>query len=110
MPKLGLLCDAGADAASLSKDLQSAIDKMGQTPVRVKVLTQGTLVTLLVGPEQPGVGGQMNLSTDAKFKRPDDAVQPHPAAAMYVSPSGIIDLINQIPAKVPPINSQKRGS
>ena len=41
---------------------------MGQTPVPVKILTQGTLVTLLIGPEQPGVGGQMSLSTDAKFK------------------------------------------
>ena len=35
-PRCGLLCDAGTDAASLAKDLQSAVDKMGQTPAPVK--------------------------------------------------------------------------
>src|SRR5438445_1543211 len=49
-PRIALICDAGDEAAALARDMQATIDRAGKTPVAMKVVPNGTTVTLTIGP------------------------------------------------------------
>lgn len=98
-PRIELVCDAGADAVDLVKQLQLGIDASGKKDVALKVEIEGTIVTFRVGPERAGVAGQPNLAADGRFKEAMAQLQPSPVAAAYVDLERLVALINQSPVR-----------
>src|SRR5256714_9505141 len=70
MPRIAILCDAGDEAAALTKDLQTAIDRAGKTPTPMKIVNDGTLVVVTIGTGVTAPAGKNggNLLADAGFK------------------------------------------
>jgi prepilin-type processing-associated H-X9-DG protein len=100
-PRLALLCDAGPDAAVMARDLQSAIDKLGDqgAPVRA-VATPDNLLVLSVGPARvPVAANTATLGGSATFN--DVMAQVHPSAVLtaYVNTAGIVKFLDTAPVK-----------
>src|SRR3954468_22669607 len=58
MPKLGLICEAGAEAAALTGEVKKAVAKIDQPPFPIRVEEQGGVVVLAIG--------KVDLSAKAK--------------------------------------------
>ncbi len=91
MPHLALMCQAGADADTLEKELTDAVDEgMKQAPVKaglVKVVRMDDIVAIVVG-EQARMfpkAGQKSLADEAEFKSALSRVNKGPAAVGYVN-------------------------
>ena len=102
-PKIAFLCDAGDEAAVMAKDLQAIIDRAGKTPVEMKVVPNGTLVKVTIGPvDADGKAKAAFLPTKASFT--DALSQVHnknAVAAIYVDFEGIFKMLDDAPATSP---------
>jgi prepilin-type processing-associated H-X9-DG protein len=97
-PRMALMCDAGDESAALIKDFQSAIDRAGKTPVPMKVVPQGTLITLQIG-ATPGALAAGSLSQDANFKQALTQLHQKPVATVYINLAGIVQALDAAPAR-----------
>lgn len=80
-----VVCDAGADAA----DLQSALESSLQTASHVRVMTDGTIVTIKAE-KSPGAPSADFLVTAPKFVDTMKSLQPSPALAMYIDAAALL--------------------
>ena len=100
-PRIAILCDAGDEAAALTKDLQTAIDHAGKTPTPVRLSVEGQLVVITVGTAVPVpiVKGRPSLQGDATFTDVMGQLHQKPVAAIYVNTAGIVKMIDSAPAR-----------
>ena len=100
-PRIAILCDAGDEAAALTKDLQTAIDHAGKTPTPVRLSVEGQLVVITVGTAVPVpiVKGRPSLQGDATFIDVMGQLHQKPVAAIYVNTAGVVKAIDAAPAR-----------
>jgi prepilin-type processing-associated H-X9-DG protein len=101
MPKIGLICDAGADAQGLAAQLNKVIANSGAP---VKVQQQGGMVMVSVGLANFGGPAGNALPGAARFK--SAAVQvgagKNSVATIYADVEGIVSLVDQMLPKEEP--------
>jgi prepilin-type processing-associated H-X9-DG protein len=98
-PRFALVCDAGDEAASLTKDFQTAVDRAGRTAVPMKVVSDKNIVALHVGGVPAGVAGQPSLTEQAAVIDAMTQVHDAPLACVYVNLEGIVKLIDSAPVR-----------
>lgn len=100
MPKLGVVCRAGADAVGLRDRIQGLLDAAGEQDVPVRTVVDGEYFGLLIGypgDENPLAGGEM-LSADANFKACVAQNQPNSVIFLYADVEKAFALIDGIVA------------
>jgi prepilin-type processing-associated H-X9-DG protein len=106
LPRLAMLCDAGADAPQLLqtlKDLIAKAQKGGGPPIAVKEANGLVIVALGNVPASLGQpGGASSLIGDKGFKDAMAQVGKNPSIAFYVNFEGIIALADQCVAQQGP--------
>lgn len=98
LPRLGVVCRAGADAEPIRAKLQAIIDKEGDPDVPVRVVADGQDVAMLIGydaDESPlSAGG--GLVGAASFASAVKQVQPTAAACAFVDVEKLFELIDTV--------------
>jgi prepilin-type processing-associated H-X9-DG protein len=101
MPRIALLCDAGADAPKLLSTLKNLTDSMAGGPIEVAVKESKGLVTLTIGKMSPDFnaatdGGPKSLSNDQSFKATMAQLVKDPAIAMYINAEAALNAVDQV--------------
>ncbi len=103
IPRMAILCDAGAEAPALSAKLGELVAKAGHTPVPLSVRTVGTRVMLVLGDAERlnalGAGdvpqAAATLLKAAPFAQALGQVHAEPVAIAYIDVEAIIKLIDE---------------
>lgn len=100
VPKLALVCDAGAEAGALRDRLNQLVGMAGgDTPVKVAVQTEGNLVALVVG-NVPELGGLLKGNAKdkslltAKTFAATAALQKTPVIAAYADVEAVLKFVD----------------
>lgn len=111
MPRIALMCDAGADAEDLTNELRALIARMGRTPVPVSVNRFGGPVIVSVGviPQATlalwgspvAVAPAKPLAQHPRFTAAAARVMPEPALLLYVNVRGMLQQVDAVVADGP---------
>ena len=101
MPRLGLVCRAGADAEALRARLQAVMDRAGDPNLPVKVIVSGQDVALLVGyaPDEMALAGDAGgrpdaLTADAGFQSALGKVKADAVIALHINVDSLFKTID----------------
>jgi len=99
MPKVALLCDAGADSATLTQQINDLLAKAGPD-VPFKCTTAGTLVVVSISPmaEHP----DNPLSANKDFTTAMSQVGQQPVGAFYLNGTAAWAFVDQMMQMAPP--------
>jgi len=112
-PHLGLLSQAGSEAAELQTQVQGLLKQAGEPPVPVRIVRVGDLVALTVGYEKGedaiagGAGGGKALAGDSDFTAALEQVSKDGVVTGYVNFEKLLALGDQAVAKVAPPDAQQ---
>ena len=113
MPHVGLLCDAGDEAAALEKQVQGLLQNVGNIPVPINVVRSGNLVAVLAGYSNPqaalpgGQGGGAALSADANFTQALGEVSKDAVGTGYINFEALFGLIDRVVQMAAPPEAQQ---
>lgn len=98
LPRLGIVCRAGADSEALRAKLQAIVDKEGDPDVPVRIVADGQDVAILIGyaADESPLSAAGGLAGAATFASAVKQVQPAAAACAFVDFERIIDLIDSV--------------
>jgi prepilin-type processing-associated H-X9-DG protein len=105
MPKLGLICEAGAESGALAEQLRKVVAKIDQPPFPIRVEEQGGLVVLAVGKVDLSAKAKpaAALSARREFVDAMAKVGKEPVIAVYVDvETSVAQLKNVIARSAPP--------
>lgn len=108
LPRIGLICQAGAEARSLAAKLNELLEQQGiPMPIEIKqhadrlVLSIGDTQALQKLADDPGAAA--SLADHPAFKRALSQAHGDPAAIMYIDLKGVLVLVDEVLRQVNPM-------
>lgn len=99
MPRLGLVCRAGADAEAVRAKIQGLLDKENDADLPLKVIADGQDVAILIGysgePNALAGNGVAELAENANFKSTIAKIQSESVVSVYVDIEKIVELVDK---------------
>jgi prepilin-type processing-associated H-X9-DG protein len=110
LPKLGLICDAGAEGPALAEQLKKAVAKIEHPPFPIRVEEEGGLVVLAVGKVDLSAKGKpaAALAGRREFVETMGKVDKDPVIAAYVDAEAIHAQVENVVSRFAPPDGQQK--